>query len=43
MKVTLQRFFLEDAIDYSLPLEVTFTGESSQDYGRSTMAIIGLH
>jgi len=33
----------EDVIDYRLPLEVTFTGESSQDYERSTMAIIGFH
>ena len=31
----------KDVIDYSLPLEVTFTGESAQDYGRPRRQFLG--
>ncbi|XP_068689840.1 uncharacterized protein [Montipora foliosa] len=37
----MEEVLREDVIDYSLPLEVTFTGESAQDYGGPRRQFLG--
>ena len=37
----MEEVLREDLIDYSLPLEVTFTGESAQDYGGPRRQFLG--